>query len=311
MPESAPFGARLHDAFARVGRLCVGIDPHLPLLADWGLPRSADGLREFGLRVVEAAAGRAAAVKPQVAFFERFGSAGYAALEAVLAAARDTDLLVVADGKRGDIGSTMEGYAGAWLEPGSPLEADALTIYAAQGFGADEGVIARALRHGKGVFVVTATSNPEAREVQSAVRAEGPLAGSTLAGALTREIAARNTAAVAAGETPAAPLGSVGIVIGGTIRLADVGMSPADLLGTPILAPGFGFQGAEFAELPEIYGPALPNALVSVSRSVLAAGPDGIAAAVTRDAARLAETLDRAAADTRPPGRGADGAGAA
>ncbi|MBN9607596.1 MAG: orotidine-5'-phosphate decarboxylase [Actinomycetales bacterium] len=287
----APFGARLAAAFARTGQLCVGIDPHLPLLEEWGLPASGAGVREFGLRVVEAAAGRASAVKPQVAFFERFGAAGYAALEEVLAAGRAAGLLVIADGKRGDIGSTMAGYAGAWLEPGAPLEADALTIYAAQGFGADEGAVAQALRAGKGLFVVTATSNPEAREVQSAMRAEGPHAGATLAGALTREVAARNAAAVGAGETPADTLGSIGIVIGGTLRLAEVGIDPADLSGVPILAPGFGFQGAVFADLPEIYGAALPNALVSVSRSVLAAGPEGMAAAVASDAAALARVL--------------------
>ncbi|WP_317451953.1 orotidine-5'-phosphate decarboxylase [Microbacterium sp. NIBRBAC000506063] len=116
------FGARVAAGIAEYGNLCVGIDPHGALLDAWGLDRSADGVREFGLRVVESAAGRAGVVKPQVAFFEAFGSAGFAALEEVLAAARAAGLLVIADAKRGDIGSTMDGYAAAWLTAGSPLE---------------------------------------------------------------------------------------------------------------------------------------------------------------------------------------------
>ncbi len=85
-------------------------------------------MRAFGLRVVEAAAGRVGVVKPQVAFYERYGSKGFAALEDVMAAARAAGLLVIADAKRGDIGTTMDGYARAWLEPGAPLEADAVTL---------------------------------------------------------------------------------------------------------------------------------------------------------------------------------------
>ncbi|MGO1256756.1 MAG: orotidine-5'-phosphate decarboxylase, partial [Microbacterium gubbeenense] len=74
---TASFGQRARAGIARLGPLCVGIDPHLGLLDDWGLPHSAAGVREFGMRVVDAAAGRAAFVKPQVSFYERFGSAGY------------------------------------------------------------------------------------------------------------------------------------------------------------------------------------------------------------------------------------------
>ena len=92
---SARFGERVRAALAAHGPLCVGIDPHAALLADWGLGDDASGVREFGLRTVEAAVGRAAIVKPQVSFFERFGSAGFAALEEVLAAARAAGLIVI------------------------------------------------------------------------------------------------------------------------------------------------------------------------------------------------------------------------
>src|SRR6185312_14808881 len=127
------FGQRLAGAFDAHGQLCVGIDPHGFLLQSWNLPDDASGLREFGLRVVEAAAGRVGVVKPQVAFFERHGSAGYRALEEVLAAARAAGLLVIADAKRGDVGSTVEAYAQAWLTPGHGLEVDALTMNAYPG----------------------------------------------------------------------------------------------------------------------------------------------------------------------------------
>ena len=120
-PEPAPFGDRLAAAFDAHGHLCIGIDPHEYLLKEWGLPLSAAGAHEFGLRVLEACAGRVGIVKPQVAFYERFGSVGYRALEDVLTRARAAGLLVIADVKRGDVGSTLEAYGEAWLSPGSPL----------------------------------------------------------------------------------------------------------------------------------------------------------------------------------------------
>ncbi|MBW8873198.1 MAG: orotidine-5'-phosphate decarboxylase, partial [Leifsonia sp.] len=132
---SEAFGSRLREAFSDSGQLCVGIDPHAGLLKAWGLPDSASGARDFGLRVVEAVTGRAGIVKPQIAFYERHGSAGYAALEDVLAAARAAGLLVIADVKRGDLGSSVDAYGEAWLTPGSPLEADAMTAVAFQGLG--------------------------------------------------------------------------------------------------------------------------------------------------------------------------------
>ena len=128
MSTAVPFGTRVRETIAARGRLCVGIDPHESLLVDWGLPVTAAGVREFSLRVVDAAAGETGIVKPQVSFFERFGSAGFVVLEEVIAAARAAGLLVISDAKRGDIGTTMAGYAQAWLAPGAPLESDALTV---------------------------------------------------------------------------------------------------------------------------------------------------------------------------------------
>ncbi len=268
------FGARLHAVLAESGQLCVGIDPHGPLLVQWGLPESAAGARDFGLRVVDAAAGRVGIVKPQIAFFERFGSAGYRALEDVLASARAHDLLVIGDVKRGDVGSTADAYGEAWLSPASPLEVDAMTVVAYQGFGSLEGVLALADRHDKGVFVLAATSNPEARETQMARRADGH----TVAGSLVDHAAARN----------APPLGSVGVVVGATVTLGDFGLSPTAFGATPVLAPGFGHQGARISQLPELFGEAAQNVLVSASRSILGAGPDGLVAAIEAHRAEVA-----------------------
>ena len=286
------FGARLGRAFATSGQLCVGIDPHAGLLHDWGLPDSASGARDFGLRVVDAAASSATGhgagiVKPQVAFFERHGSAGYAALEDVLAAARSAGLLVIADVKRGDLGTSVDAYGEAWLTPGSPLEADAMTVVAYQGLGSLDGVIDRAARFGKGLFVLAATSNPEARQTQTAVRSDGR----SVAAGVVAEVADRNAAGPAAtAATAGSPgrLGSFGVVIGATIRLADFGLSPDALVGMPVLAPGFGHQGARIPQLPELFGAAAQNVLVSASRSILSTGPAGLAAAIDAHVAEVA-----------------------
>lgn len=264
------FADRLFPRLREVGPLCVGIDPHLPLLEQWGLPLSAEGAREFGLRVVDAAAGRVAVVKPQVAFFERFGAAGFGALEATLAAARAAGLIVIADGKRGDIGSTVDAYGDAWLSPGSPLEADAMTAYAYQGVGSLAGVLERATSWGKGVIVVTAASNPEAAATQAAQRADGR----SVARAIVDDLRALG--------------GTGGVVLGATVDLADTGITGESLAGVPILAPGYGAQGAGPDDLARVFGDVLPQVMASYSRSVLAAGPVGIADEIrrTQDALR-------------------------
>ncbi|WP_203138566.1 orotidine-5'-phosphate decarboxylase [Microbacterium sp. JZ31] len=269
------FGERARAAIARRGHLCVGIDPHEPLLAAWGLTADAAGVREFGLRVVDAAAGRAGFVKPQVSFFERHGSAGLAALEEVLAAARAADVLAIADAKRGDIGSTMDAYAAAWLTAGAPLEADALTVSPYLGVGALSGTFAHALAHGKGAFVLAATSNPEATMLQRATTA----AGGTVSAAVIAEVSDRNATAVGDGEW-----GSLGFVIGATVDWAEAGLRPF-APPAPVLAPGFGHQGARPDQLRAVYGAMASTVVASESRSILSAGPDGIADAVAAAAA--------------------------
>ena len=284
------FGERLIGVFETSGHLCVGIDPHPYLLADWGLADSGEGLREFGLRVVDAASGRAGIVKPQVAFFERHGSAGYAALEETIRTARAAGLLVIADAKRGDLGSSVEAYGQAWLTPGASLEADAMTISAYQGVGSIAAPMELARQGGKGLFVLAATSNPEAFATQSAVVGSGigsgGLAGRTVAASIVDEVNRGNDAAL-----ESTGLGSVGVVIGATVRLSDFGLTSTDLASMPILGPGFGHQGADYESIRAIYGSAASNVVVSSSRAILDAGPADVAAAITAQARELAKVL--------------------
>ncbi|WP_019204306.1 orotidine-5'-phosphate decarboxylase [Tsukamurella sp. 1534] len=250
------FAERVARAVAERGRLVVGIDPHPPLLAAWGLGDDAAGVRAFGLRCAEAFAGEVGFVKPQVAFFEQFGAAGLAALEEVVAACREAGTVVIADAKRGDIGSTMAGYARAWLGD-SPLSADAVTLSPYLGYGSLEPAITAARGAGRGVFVLARTSNPEGGQVQ----ADG------VAQHIVDDARADN----------ADGAGTVGLVVGAT---REHGLD-LDGLGGPILAPGLGAQGATPADLRAIFD---TDAVVlpSSSRQVLAAGPG---AADLRDAA--------------------------
>lgn len=284
MAHTASFGARLAAEFAAGRHLCVGIDPHAGLLAEWGLADSASGAERMGRDVVAAAAGRAAALKPQISFFERFGSAGFLALERVLADAREAGVLVVGDVKRGDIGSTFAAYADAWLAPGSPLEVDAMTVAPYMGFETLSGAFPYVREHGKGLFVLAATSNPEAREVQTAVREDGQtLAASMVASAATWNAREHATDAV----------GSVGVVLGATLNLADFGIDTAQRAepALPVLAPGFGHQGARIDDVGEIFGGIGHAVLANESRSILTGGADGLTARIIERATLITEAL--------------------
>ncbi len=257
---SVGFGARLTAVVDALGPLCVGIDPHGSLLHAWGLPDDPDGLARFADACAAAFAGHVAMVKPQSAFFERHGSRGIAVLERLLAAFAESPTLVLLDVKRGDIGSTMQGYADAYLAPGAPLAADAVTLSPYLGFGSLAPALDTASAADRGVFVLARTSNAEGAAVQSA-RIDGAN-GRSVAQGIVAEAAGRNRGA--------APLGAVGLVVGAT---ADHGLDLAALNG-PVLAPGLGAQGAGPADIAarfrDVDGPVLPAA----SRSVLAAGPD-------------------------------------
>ena len=168
------FGDRVAAAVATTGPLCAGIDPSSGLLEAWGLRDNAEGLRSFCAICVEAFAGVVGVVKPQVAFFERHGSAGLAELERLVAEAAAAGLIVIADAKRGDIDSTAAAYADAWLGGASSLAGDAMTVHPYLGLGALAPLVHLASANGKGVIVVVRSSNPEGRDLQQAVTSAGP-----------------------------------------------------------------------------------------------------------------------------------------
>lgn len=259
------FGHRLAEAVGTYGRLCVGIDPHPGMLAEWGLSNDDAGLKEFGERIIEAAQGRAGVVKPQVAFFENYGTAGMQALAQIMRSARDAGLLVIADAKRGDIGSTMSAYASAWLNPENDFGADALTVSPFLGFGSLAPAVQAAQEHDGGLFVLALTSNPEGRQVQLA----GAQGGSTVAAQIVSQTAQAN-ARLAAQDR----LGSIGLVVGGTTaHLAAEHGIDLTIGRPPILAPGYGAQGATAQQLRESFGAAWEQVLVNSSRGILKVGP--------------------------------------
>ena len=256
----ASFAHRLESQVKQFGPLCIGIDPSEEALTDWGIPDTAEGARDFGYAIISACEGRVGIIKPQVAFFERFGSSGMFALEEVLVAARETDLIIISDAKRGDIGTTMLGYAQAWFGDDSPLRSDALTLSPYLGPTSLSETIEIARDVQAGVFMLAATSNPEAAELQKA-----KISGLTVAAKVVRTAIEMSQ-------------GDVGVVIGANQDLDELGLGfirDTDI-ATPILAPGFGAQGASLVSLKDHFGMSSERIIASVSRAVYAAGARGI-----------------------------------
>jgi orotidine-5'-phosphate decarboxylase len=290
--DVAAFGARLAAAVADRGPLCVGIDPHRSLLLDWGVRDDVDGLRRFTDAVVDALAGSVAVLKPQMAFYERFGARGIAVLEDAVARIRAAGALVLLDAKRGDIGSTMDAYAD-YLRSDHPLRVDALTVSPYLGPESLEPARRTAAAFGGGLFVLARTSNPEAETLQHALVGERSVAQVVVdtvrswntpdgvVGDPMPDVAAVRE--VAGGWGPST--GSFGVVVGATLARLDVDLEG---LGGPILAPGLGAQGGSLADLRRLFGTGRA-VLPTVSRDVLSAGPDvgALRAAADRWAADL------------------------
>ena len=255
------FGDRLAVRIKERGPLCVGIDPSSEQLRAWGRGDDVTGLEFFMLQMLEASSGVAAAIKPQVAFFERFGSKGFAALERLIRDAASADVLIVGDAKRGDIGSTNDGYADAWLADSSPLAVDALTVTPYLGLTAMNSLFAQAESTGRGVFVVVASSNDEGRPVQTARTHSGESVED-----FHFELIARHN------EMSESPIGAIGAVVGATRQTTRFAL---EQMRGPFLVPGVGAQGATPSDVGRLFG-ACPKGtvLVNASRSVAGAGPE-------------------------------------
>lgn len=278
MPET--FARRFAAARTVQGPLVFGLDPSADVLEAWGLGDSADGLDRFADIVLEATTGLAATgpvglVKPQSAFYERHGWRGIRTLSRLIADGRSAGLLVILDIKRGDVGSTNDAYAEAYLGKGASLAADAITVHPYLGLGAMGTFVARAAESGSCLLVVTRSSNPEGRPVQAAqvqaaamqaVRAPADSGGArTVEQDLLREIGLLN-ARLAPGE-----IGPVGAVIGPTHMQPELDLAAAHCL---FLAPGVGAQGATPRDVATVFADCPDRVMPSASRSLLAAGPD-------------------------------------
>ncbi len=270
MPVS--FGAKLQGAFSEKGQLCVGIDPHPELLEAWGHGDDIAGLEVFSRNLLELCIDQVGIIKPQVAFFERFGAKGLAVLEDLCNTAVETNLVVILDAKRGDIDSTMRAYFDAWLGKDAPFQCDALTVSPFLGFESLMPTLASCLDRGKGLFVLAATSNSGSSQIQKATSS-----GVSVARSIWDQLDENN--AVTAG--PKSSLGSFGAVIGATLNLQAFGLeevfSGVSGLATPILAPGFGAQGAKLSESRSIFGAASGRVVHTVSRSVCDSGKLAVA----------------------------------
>ena len=249
--------------------LCVGLDPHLDLIPPIfrqgdmrpGDPATVEAVERMGMAFLDRVAGRAAVLKPQIAFFEQLGAAGMASLERIVAAARERELIVLLDAKRGDIGSTADGYARAYLEPDSACEVDAITLSPYLGRDSLEPFVSRARTFGRGLFVLAKTSNPGSGDLQDLELKDG-----LVHEAVTRRLAELGDRLVG----PSTGWSALGLVVGATYseqaeHLRD--LAPRSLF----LIPGYGRQGADAAAAVRSFvrGPrGLEGGLVNSSRAI-------------------------------------------
>jgi orotidine-5'-phosphate decarboxylase len=255
------FAARFAGLREVHGPLVFGLDPAGQLLEDWGLGDTAEGLERFVDVAVAAAAGSVAVVKPQSAFYERHGWPGMRALARLVTECRSADVLVLLDAKRGDVGSTNEAYADAYLGEGASLQVDALTVTPYLGFAALRSIFERAASAGASIFVVTRSSNPEGRPLQQAHLRDGR----SVEQHLLSEIEIENM------RLSCEDVGPIGAVIGpGHGALEDVDLCAVRGL---FLAPGLGAQGAGVDDVVACFGDCPDRVLPSASRSLLSVGP--------------------------------------
>ena len=275
------FSDRLVAAVERKrSQLCVGLDPRVDLFpVELRGEAPAAAAERFCRGIVDAVAPHAVAVKPQLAFFEALGAEGIRAFEEVCVYARAAELLVIVDGKRGDIGSTARAYATAYLE-GRPALGDALTVNPLLGSDSVDPFLAAARRYGGGVFCLVKTSNAGSADVQDLALSDGRPLWTQVAALVDQW-----------GEDLVGDSGlsSVGAVVGATFP-REVGEARRLMPRSVLLLPGVGEQGGTPADVARAFTSGPASALVSASRSVIYAyrhGADDWRAAAGAEAARL------------------------
>lgn len=261
-PLTESFAARFERCRSSFGQVVLGLDPSDSILGQWSLGQGPDALERFVDIALRAARGSVGVIKPQSAFYERHGWRGIKALARLVSEARSEGILVLLDAKRGDVGSTNDAYGLAYLEADAPLAVDALTLHSYLGFSALEGLVGRATRNHRGVFVVARSTNPEGRALQESL---GP-DGKSVEIRLVEEISAMN-ALLSTDE-----VGPIGAVFGPAGPPWE-GPDLRSMRGL-FLAPGLGAQGALPDDLARCFASCPERVMASASRSLLTEGPD-------------------------------------
>jgi len=254
------FSVRFDSVRKVRGPLAWGFDPSGAILDEWGLGDTPDGLDRFVDVVLPVAAETVGLIKPQAAFYERHGWKGIRTLARLIDEARGAGLLVVLDAKRGDVGSTNQAYAEAYLGSDAPMRSDALTVHPYLGVGAMGSLVERAAESGSCLLVVTRSSNREGRSIQASV--DG--AGCSVEQAVLDRIGELNH------ELAPGGVGPIGAVVGPTHLEPHLDLVAPNAL---YLAPGVGRQGASPSDVAEVFASCPDRVIPSASRSLLA-GPD-------------------------------------
>jgi orotidine-5'-phosphate decarboxylase len=270
-PVQSHFADRVISRVRDLGNpLCLGLDPHLDRIPTifrrgdmaLGAEETSHAVETYLLAILERAEGRVAVVKPQIAFFEQLGWRGIKTLERIVGSARELGFEVLLDAKRGDIGSTAEGYARAYLDSDSPILVDAITLNPYLGLDTLEPFAARATASGRGLFVLVKTSNPGSGDLQDRDLDGEPLyaAVATALAPLAEKLAGSQTG-----------WSSLGVVVGGTYP-GEASRVRERLPNALFLVPGYGSQGGLASEAVSGFVPGpngLEGGLVNSSRGIL------------------------------------------
>lgn len=246
--------------------LVVGLDPNLDFFPDFlirghsygSLSKVEDAIYHFNQIVIDAVVDNVAAVKPQLAYYERYGSYGIRALEKTIQYAKGRGLLVINDAKRGDIGSTSDAYANAFLG-NSPLAADMVTVNPLLGSDAYKPFIKKAQENGRGLFLLLKTSNPSSKEIQDLKLQDGSLLYMTIA---------NHIISISVGTLGEFNYSFIGAVVGATFPTEATRLRKI-LPNTIFLVPGFGVQGGKAEDMRNFFDTNGNGALISSSRGII------------------------------------------
>ena len=235
------FSDRLTKAIKKIGApICLGLDPHpnlIPRIFLHNKKVTINSIEEFVLDIVTIAKDRVAAIKPQVAFFEQYGSEGMSLLVKASRLAQDMGLIVIMDAKRGDIGSTSKAYANAWLGKDAPFPSDAITVNPWMGIDTLEPFVEKSIQTNSGLFILLKTSNPGSSELQNILIKNEPLF--VHLAKLLKPLVEKTCGRFG--------YSSIGVVVGATNPIEALKIRKI-LPKSLFLIPGYGAQGASFLD---------------------------------------------------------------